>query len=140
MSEQYEWNEARLFYEAHYELEKAYNYFLAQQPPDVRMAYRVLERMYSRAAFAFSKKEQKELDGLMQEVRSLLYDSEYSRYAWVPAVAEKRKNAAQEALDKLAVVQRRLYECMNDKNMLIPKASKPRMGGYGAIASGGVVR
>jgi len=133
-----EWQQGNEYYHAFYQMEGAYHLALASDPPNVRVAFRVLRQMYNRTAFAFKKKDRKSLDDLFLQIRELLYEDSFSKYSFVPAVQRRMRQQQQEAIDKLSECQRLLYDCMHEKKMFLPFGS-PRSSGYSNIGPGGMM-
>jgi hypothetical protein len=139
MSDSYsEWQQGNEYYHSFYQMEGAYHLAMANDPPNVRIAFRVLRQMYNRTAFAFAKKKRESLDKKFLGIRELLFEESFSKYSFVPAVQRRMRDQQQRAIDLLGECQRELYDAMHEKKMLLPFGSS-RRSGYGSIGPGGMV-
>lgn len=134
-----EWNGGDLYYEAFYQMEAAYHMAMAQQPPNVILAFRILRQIYDRVACFLDDKKEAAIEAQLKHIQSLLYDLESVNYAWIPVVKAKIVDNRNEAINLLSQAQRSLYEAMHEKKMLIPfgRTTNP---GYGNIGPGGVMQ
>lgn len=141
MSEsQSEWNGAEQYFYQFYLMQSAYHQNMAQNPPDVIRAYRVLGQIYDNAAFAFSKADRKRLEEQFEVIRNRLYKEDYTKYGFLPSFARKAVEDKQKAIDELKALQRDLFDCMHQKRMLVPFSNgKANVFGYSKIKAGGVM-
>lgn len=141
MAESYaEWSNADVWYHQFYAMEAEYHRAMASDPPQVRIAYKILRQMYDRTAWVLKddKKRKQQIEENLRLVREYLFDAEFSQYAFAWSVRSRMMRQQQESLDLLSEAQRELFVAMDRKKMLIPM-SKGRSSGYSSIGAGGVM-
>lgn len=141
MAESYaEWSNADVWYHQFYAMEADYHRAMASDPPQVRVAYKILRQMYDRTAWVLKddKKRSSLIEENLKRVREYLFDAEFTQFGFVYSVQQRMREQQQESLDLLSQAQRELFLAMDRKKMLIPM-SKKRSSGYGSIGAGGVM-
>lgn len=131
------WQQANEYFLVFYRLVFDYRLAMASNPPQVEIAYRILNQMYDHSSIVLHHKTRASLEKQLESIRSDLYDEEYSKYSFAITIQRQRKQRRQGAISKLGKAQRDLFRALHEKKFLIPW-DKPRASGYGLIGPGGI--
>ena len=131
------WQQANEYFLVFYRLVFEYRLAMANSPPHVEIAYRILNQMYDHTSFVLHHKTRASIEKDLESIRSDLYDEDYSRYSFAASIQNRRKKSRQQAISKLGEVQRKLFNALHEKKFLIPW-DRARAAGYSTIGPGGI--